>query len=140
MYPMEAISVNRLYTLEKPRSISRQVFYDSLILLVIQFIGALLGIEIVSIVGVSLFSLYIAYKYKDGCYAVVLIAICLLVFLNFVIGLGAHIGHNRSANLSFLTQVATLFIFINALYILLSDRLDNKMIFVLFIMVMLLFL
>ncbi len=135
---MEAIS--SIYRSEERANtnIKYSFVVDLLALLFIQFAGAALGIEIVSIIGVAIFSLYVAYKYRSCSYNVVIIGIYLLVFQNFAIGIGAHLGGNHSTNLSFLTQVATVYIFINAFYVIATNKLNKANCYAIFVTGMLL--
>lgn len=67
-------------------------------------------------------------------------AVALLVFQNFSIGIGAHMGGYDGKNLSFLTQVPTLFIGIAFLFVLLTEKLEKRdIIYLLYVMFVFLF-
>ena len=130
---MEAVAVNYQSNTYSSSSAKKSVFISTILLLLVQFIGAFLGLEIVSILGIALISFYIAFKYRKGWYGIIIIGISLLVFQNLIIGIGAHLGKNTSSNLSFLTQVGTVFLFINALYVVINNKLNKALFYSVFL-------
>ncbi len=111
-----------------------QFITNLLIILFIQFLGCLLGLELVALVLIISVSIYIALRYQKGTFGIPLMCIFLLVFQNLVIGLGAHIGGNQGDNLSYMTQVATVFLFINGGFILLNEKMNKIIILILLIL------
>lgn len=75
----------------------------------------------------AIYFLYLNIRYiKRHGIAVPKIAVALLVFQNFSIGIGAHIGEYDGNDLSFLTQVPTLFIGISYMFVLLNKKLEKR--------------
>ncbi len=85
----------------------------------------------------TLLAFYINIKFlnKKGIFIPKLL-LCLLLFQNTAIGLGAHLGNNDSNALSLLTQIPTIFIVISFAYVLLSNPLRKMdLIFILYALI-----
>lgn len=69
------------------------------------------------------------------------LSICLLLFQNFCIGLGAHFGGNFSDSLSTLTQIPSLFVIITSMFLFVNKKLNKlDIVFLFFFIYVLLFL
>lgn len=79
-------------------------------------------LAVAALIALVLGTYYMNYPNIDACLGI----ICMLVFQNFALGIGAHIGHNASDSLSYLTQIP--FITIAAIWImqLMTDIINKR--------------
>ena len=89
----------------------------------------------------AIFFLYLNIRnIKRHGIAIPKIAVALLVFQNFSIGIGAHMGGYDGNGLSFVTQIPTLFIGISCFFVLLNEKLERRdMIYLLYVVLCFLF-
>ncbi len=80
--------------------------------------------------GIAMLAVYFLYlnlrDIRRHGIAIPKIAVSLLVFQNFSIGIGAHMGGYDGEGLSYLTQIPTLFIGISYLFVLLNEKLEKR--------------
>lgn len=88
-----------------------QLIVGILILLSL-FVGAFANLEITFLVITAVLSVFLFLATKNNTIFIPKFLLILLVFQNFLIGVGAHLGKNESENLQYLTQVPTILIYI----------------------------
>lgn len=81
---------------------------------------------IIGIGNIVLLSVYVNVCFYKNSIVIPQIIVGLLLFQNFCIGMGAHIGGNNSDTLSLITQVPTIFIFVSIVTIYVRGGIKKK--------------
>lgn len=113
----------------KIRIVKRENIYIFLFV-ILMMVAALSNAIMYLILGLlAMLFVYISLnKIKSNSILIPKTVLSLLLFQNFAIGIGAHLGGNFSSGLSWLTQIPTLFIVISYITIIFTNKINTKQI------------